>query len=348
MMRIAQLASLVESVPPKKYGGIERFVHYLTEELVKRGHYVTLFASGDSQTKAKLVSIAKQNLRETDTPDPENNNMKNVEKVYDQANTFDIIHNNLDYYSFQAASKSKTPTVTTLHGPITKSNKNIYNKYKDLNFVSISLAQRKNGENLNWKANIYHGIPVEEFPFNNKPKDYLLVVGRITHEKGTHIAIDVANALKKELYIVAKLDKADVDYFREFIVPRLKSKNIHWVGEMGFEEKNKMMANALCMLHPVTWPEPFGLVLTEAMATGCPVVAFNLGSIPEIISDKKTGFIVKNEEEMKTSIKNMGSISRKACRKHVQDKFSLKHMVDGYEKLYDEIVYGGKDTPNRH
>jgi glycosyltransferase involved in cell wall biosynthesis len=337
-MRIAQLTSLIERVPPKKYGGIERFVHYLTEELVRRGHDVSLFATADSETKAKLVSCSKKALREANVTEPDLFKILNVAKAYNNAADFDIIHNHNDYYTFPAAASSSTPTLTTLHGPITKEKKYIYDEYKNLNFVSISNAQRNRGESLNWKATIYHGIPVETFPFKKLSKDYLLVVGRITQEKGTHIAIDVATALNKDLIIAAKLDKADKEYFNRDIAPRLKNKKIHWIGEVDFNEKNKLMAEALCLLHPITWPEPFGLVMTEAMATGCPVIAFNQGSVPEVIINQKTGFIVEGEKEMIDAVKKIGSISSKVCRQHVVENFDLKRMVDGYEKVYHEMV----------
>ncbi|MEX0616840.1 MAG: glycosyltransferase family 4 protein [Candidatus Woykebacteria bacterium] len=343
-MRIAQLAPLIERVPPKRYGGTERIVHYLTEELVKRGHSVTLFASGDSETKAKLVSSASHSLRSMYTSEEAAFTMLNVAKVYKRGEEFDIIHNHSDYYAFPAAYSSQTPTVTTFHGAFTLENKNIYDEYKDLNFVSISNSQRKGQPSLNWRSTIYHGIPVEKFPFKENHKDYLLFVGRISLEKGTHIAMDIAMSLDKELIMAAKLDKYDVDYFNKYVAPRLSNGKIRWVGEVDDKERNKLMAEASCLLHPVTWSEPFGLGMIEAMATGCPVIAFNKGSIPEIIIDKKTGFIVKEEKEMMKAIEKIGSISRKRCRAHVEKNFNLKGMVDSYEKLYYEIINGG---PNK-
>ncbi len=343
-MRIAQLAALIERVPPKRYGGIERFVHYLTEELVRRGHDVTLFATADSETKGKLVSSAPHPLREMHVADTAAFTLLNVAKVYNNAKDFDIIHNQLDYYALPTAHLSPTPTVTTLHGPVTLESRHIYEEYKHLNFVSISNAQQKKAGHLNWRANIYHGIPAEDFPYNGKPKDYLLFVGRISLEKGTHIAMDVAMALNKKLIIAAKLDKDDVDYFNKYVAPRLYNENVHWVGEVNDQERNKLTSEALCMLHPVTWPEPFGLTMIEAMVTGCPVIAFKEGSIPEVVADKETGFVVEKKKDMIKAVKKIGTISRKECRRHVERKFNLKHMVDAYEKLYDEIVNGQNIT----
>ena len=343
-MRIAQLASLIEKIPPRKYGGIERFVHYLTEELIRRGHDVTLFATADSETKGTLVASAPHPLREIYVADTTAFTLLNVSRVYKNADKFDIIHNQLDYYALPTAAFSPTPTITTLHGSINLENKHIYEEYKDQHFVSVSNSQRIGSNHLNWRATIYHGIPIEKFPFNSQPKDYLLYVGRISLEKGTHIAMDVAGALNKKLIIAAKLDKVDVDYFNRYVAPRLYNENINWVGEVGDAERNKLMSEAICLLHPVTWPEPFGLTMIEAMACGCPVVAFREGSIPEVVKDKKTGFVVEKEKEMIQAVEKIKFISRRACRKHVEKNFNLKRMVDAYEKLYYEIVNGENTT----
>jgi glycosyltransferase involved in cell wall biosynthesis len=337
-MKIAQLSSLIERVPPKKYGGAERVVHYLTEELVKRGHDVTLLASGDSETKGNLTSVSPHSLREMYISDTSAFTILNVTKAYKNSSDFDIIHNHVDYFALPSAHLSSTPTITTLHGPITLENKNIYKEYNKLHLVSISNAQRGKEKQLGWLSTIYNGIPIERFPFSEKHKDYLLFVGRISLEKGTHIAMDIAMALDKKLIIAAKLDKADIDYFNQYVAPRLYNDKIKWVGEVTEKERNKLMSEAMCMLHPITWSEPFGMTIIEAMACGCPVVAFNKGSIPELIVSSKTGFIVEKEVDMTKAIEKVKSISRKACRRHVEKNFNLKKMVDSYEKLYYEIV----------
>ena len=346
-MRIAQIASLFERVPPKRYGGTERFVSLLTEELVNRGHKVTLFASGDSITNAKLIPVNPHSLRESHILDTNPYTVLATAMAYKNADKFDIIHNNTypDYVAFPAAYSSTTPTVTTLHTPFNIENTRLFEAYKDLNFVPISNNQRRSLPGLNYTRTIYHGVPVNKFPFKKTHGNYLLYVGRIALIKGTHFAIDVAEALNKELIIAAKLDPQDIEYFNRFIGSRLSNGRIKWVGEVTDEERNDLMANALCLLHPITWKEPFGLTLIESMACGTPVVAFRKGSIPEIIIDKKTGFIVETENEMIRAVKKISSISRSECRKHVRDNFNLKKMVDAYEKLYYEIVNGKKNTP---
>ncbi|MEX0621544.1 MAG: glycosyltransferase family 4 protein [Candidatus Woykebacteria bacterium] len=341
-MKIAQIAPLIERVPPRRYGGTERIVYYLTEELVKRGHDVTLFASGDSETSAKLIPGSSHSLRAMHTADEAAFTLLNVARAYKGATQFDVIHNHLDYYSFSAAYFSPIPTITTFHGAFNLENRNIYEEYKNLKFVSISDSQRKGGPKLNWRKTIHHGIPIEKFPFSARPKNYLLFVGRISLEKGTHIAMDIAMALKMELIIAAKLDKFDVAYFNQYVAPRLSNGKIRWIGEVDEAERNKLMKEALCLLHPITWSEPFGLTMIEAMACGCPVVAFNKGSVPEIIVSRKTGFIVEKEKDMLKAIKKIRSISRRDCRNHVKETFNLKRMVDEYEKLYYEIVNGKK------
>src|SRR4030042_3072717 len=339
-MKIAQIAPLYERIPPKRYGGTERFVNYLTEELVKRGHEVTLFATGDSITEAKLESVNPHPLREVHILDTNPYTVLATAKAYKKACEFDIIHNNTypEYVAFPAAYSSPTPTVTTLHAPFNLENKRLFQEYKELNFVPISNNQRKSLPGLNYTRTIYHGIPVSEFPFKKTHGNYLLYVGRIALIKGTHFAIDVAEALNKELIIAAKLDPQDIDYFNRYIGSRLSNGLIKWVGEVGDEERNKLYANALCLPHPVTWREPFGLTLIESMACGTPVIAFRRGSIPEIIVHRKTGFVVESEKEMAKAVRKIETIDRSECRKHVKTNFNLKKMVDAYEKLYNKIV----------
>lgn len=340
-MKIAQIAPLYYRIPPKKYGGTERVVHYLTEELVKRGHDVTLFASGDSETSAKLVPIVPKELREQPPISHVNQTILEVAKVYNQAENFDIIHNNAypDYLVLPAAAGSNTPTVTTVHLPVQDDVKRIFQNYKNLPFVSISKHMRKSLPNLNYVATIYHGIPIKTFPFRKTVGDFLLFVGRISAQKGPHVAIEVAERLSMKLVIAAKLDPTDsLDYFNEKIKPKLKNKNIIWLGEVGEKERNTLMSKALCLLNPINWEEPFGLVMVEAMATGCPVVVFNHGSACELIIDGKTGFIVNDINEMVEAVKKVHTISPTACRNHVETNFSLEKMVTEYEKLFQKIT----------
>lgn len=341
-MRIAQIAPLNQRVPPPRYGGTERVVSYLTEELVRRGHKVTLFSAAGSETKAELASVVPHPLREAHILDSTPFTVAEVAKVYKLAEKFDIIHNHAwpDYLTFAAASQSKTPTVTTLHNPFFPETRRVFDEYKNLNFVSISNNQRKSNKKLNYCGTVYNSIPVEKFPYSKNHDDYLLHVGRISLQKGTHIAIDVATSLKKELIIAAKLDPWEVEYFNQYVAPRLSNGHVHWVGEVDEAERNKLMSKALCLVNPITWKEPFGLAMIESMACGAPVASFKNGSAPEIVEHGKTGFVVENEKQMVRAIKKIGSLERKECRKHVKEKFSVKQMVDSYEDIYRKVIEG--------
>src|SRR4030042_6721731 len=281
-MRIAQIAPVNQRVPPTRYGGTERVVSYLTEELVTRGHKVTLFAATGSVTKGQLISVVNHPLREAHILDPTPFTCAEIAKAYKLAKKFDIIHNHAwpDYLAFAAAATSPTPTKTTGHNPFLTETKRVFEEYKKLNYVSISNNQKRTGPKINFKGTVYNGIPVENFPFRKKHKGYYIHVGRISLQKGTHIAIDIAIKMRKELIIAAKLDPWEVDYFNQYVAPKLSNGNVHWVGEVGDKERNKLMSEALCLLLPITWREPFGLVMVEAMACGCPVVAFRKGSVP--------------------------------------------------------------------
>jgi glycosyltransferase involved in cell wall biosynthesis len=342
-MKIAQIAPLGERVPPKKYGGTERVIHALTEGLVKIGHDVTLFASGDSQTSARLYPVYPKSLREADFRNPYTAGsipMLNIGTAYSMQDEFDIIHDHNGYLSLPTATLASTPVVMTLHGALTPENKRLYeglNNPVNPHFVSISYSQRKPVPNLNFKGNVYHGIEVSEYPFSSADEGYLLFVGRINEEKGVHHAIEVAEFLNVPLIIAAKLDACDTLYFKEYIEPKLSDK-IRWIGEVNSESRNRLMSRALCFLHPVTWREPFGLVLIEAMACGTPVIAFNRGSIPEIVKHGKTGFIAEDAAEMIEYVKRVRTIKRKACRAHIQENFNIGKMVTGYEKIYENIL----------
>lgn len=339
-MRIAQIAPVIERVPAKKYGGTERVVHSLTEELVKRGHDVTLFASGDSITSAKLVSVVPKSLREmaVENPyDPLNEaNILNVTTAYQMQDEFDVIHDHTAQnspLSLPMASVSKTPAIVTLHGPLGEKDIKAFERYPVPFLATISHAQAKPAPHLNYAGNVYNGLPMEHYPFSSTHRGYLLFVGRISPEKGVHFAVQAAKELNLPLVIAAKLDPVDVPYFREHIEPNLDDQ-IQWIGEVDETERNRLMSEAMCFLHPVTWPEPFGLTLIESMATGCPVIAFNMGSIPEIIDHGKTGFVVSTLSEMITGIKNIDGIDRSVCRKHALESFSAERMAEGYEMVY--------------
>lgn len=339
-MRIAQIAPIVERVPPKKYGGTERVVHALTEELIKRGHEVTLFASGDSETRAKLESVYPRSLREAKVKDLYGTNtwtLLNMGLAYDMQDEFDIIHDHLAPLSLTAANLATTPVVMTMHGAFSVDNRKLFQTLRTPYVVTISESQMYSLPDLNHAGTVHNGLPMEHYPFGEEMGDYLLFVGRISQEKGVHFAVEAALELDLPLVLAAKVDAYDLPYFREYIEPHL-SERIKWIGEVGEEDRNKLMANARCFLHPVTWREPFGLTLIEAMACGCPVVAFDKGSIPEIINTGVTGYVVQDLETMIEAINNIGAIDRKACRAHSLTHFSAERMADGYEAVYRKIL----------
>lgn len=340
-LRIAQIAPIAERVPPKKYGGTERVVSTLTEELVKRGHDVTLFATGDSITSARLVSIYPRALREAKEKDPHGINewsFLNIITAYKKQNEFDIIHDHNWILSLSAAMFSTTPTIMTLHGAITLKNRQLLLLAKNVNFVTISKAQTKFAPGLKIAGVVNNGLVLKNYPFGKKHNKFLLFVGRLSMEKGAHHAIDVATYLNIPLILAAKLDKADMDYFRSYVEPRLGEENVRWIGEVDTDTRNKLMSDAMCILHPVTWREPFGLTMIEAMACGCPVIAFNKGSIPEVVEDGKTGFIVNDIEEMIEAVGKITKIKRDYCREYALNNYSETNMVDGYERIYRKVL----------
>jgi glycosyltransferase involved in cell wall biosynthesis len=338
-MRIAQIGPLIERIPPKKYGGTERVVYHLTEELLKMGHDVTLFASGDSITNAKLSSVYPGALREARMRDLYGLNvwtLLHIGKAYERQGEFDIIHDHNGYISLPTANLADKPVVMTLHGQFTAENRHIYRQLQKPFFVTISNSQAT-VPGLHYAGTIYNGLAMEDYPFSEKHDQYLLYVGRISMEKGVHYAIEVALELHLELIIAAKVDTADVSYFNEYVGPYLSEK-IRWIGEVDEAERNRLMSNALCLLHPVVFREPFGLTLIEAMACGCPVVAFNKGSIPEIIAHEKTGYVVNTVEEMIDAVGTIEQINREDCRKHSLEKFNARVMAKAYETLYKKIL----------
>ncbi|MBX4189080.1 glycosyltransferase family 4 protein [Candidatus Parcubacteria bacterium] len=338
-MKIAQIAPIIERIPPKKYGGTERVVHTLTEELVRRGHEVTLFASGDSLTSAKLFSIYPRALREAKLKEIYGLNtwtLFNIGEAYAHQQEFDIMHDHNGYISLPTANICETPVVMTYHGPFTVENRHIFRKLSRPYLVTISKSQAI-VPGLNYIDTIYNGLDLAHYPFSNDHEGYLLFVGRISMEKGVHNAIQIALNLDLPLIIAAKLDDVDQPYFHTYVEPYLSEK-ITWIGEVDEAERNHLMSRALCFIHAITWREPFGLTLIEAMACGCPVVAFNIGSIPEIIVHGKTGFTVNTMEEMIDAVLSIGSIDRAQCREHALSNFNEKKMADGYERVYKQIL----------
>ncbi|WP_414565917.1 MULTISPECIES: glycosyltransferase family 4 protein [unclassified Anabaena] len=340
-MRIAQIAPLAERVPPTAYGGIELVVGLLTDELVKRGHEVTLFASGDSISLAKLVSVHPRALRlDPDVKEHTIYEMLQLGLVYERAEEFDIIHSHVCCSALPYANLVKTPTVHTLHGIFTPDNEKMFQYAKHQPFVSISNAQREMRLGLNYAATVYNGIDVSSYKFYSQPDNppYLAFLGRISPEKGTHLAIAIAKRTGWHLKIAGKVDVVDQEYYEQEIQPHIDGKQIEYLGEANHQQKNVLMGGAVATLFPITWREPFGLVMVESMAAGTPVIAMKLGSTVEVISHGKTGFLCENVEDFITVIDKVADIDRNECRQHVEKHFSLQNMVDGYEAAYQQII----------
>ncbi len=340
-MRIAQVAPLHESVPPKLYGGTERVVSYLTEELVKMGHEVTLFASADSETKARLVPCAPQALRlNSSCQDRLAHHILQLEKVFQMAEEFDIIHFHVDYIHFPLVRRGQTPAVTTLHGRLDIPDLvPLYREFREQPLVSISNAQRLPLLWANWKATVYHGLPKDLYSPYLENGQYLAFLGRISPEKRPDRAIRIAEMAGVPLKIAAKIDEADRPYYEEVIKQLLKSPWVEFVGEIGEKEKNEFLGRAMALVLPIDWPEPFGLVMIESLACGTPVIAWRCGSVPEIIEDGRVGFIVETLEEAVEAVEKIPYIDRVDCRKYFESRFSARRMAQEYLDVY-EIVIG--------
>jgi glycosyltransferase involved in cell wall biosynthesis len=340
-MKIAQVAPLWEQVPPATYGGTELVVSLLTEELVRRGHEVTLFASGDSTTMAKLESIHPQALRLDKTVKEVGiYEMLQLSQVYERANEFDIIHAHMGCAGLSYASLVKTPTVHTLHGIFTPDNEKMFMHARRQSFVSISNSQREPRLNLNCVATVYNGVDTSAYQFYPKPSDppYLAFLGRMSPEKGTHLAIAIAKKTGWKLKIAGKIDVVDVDYYEQEIKPHIDGEQIEFLGEANHAQKNVLLGNAVATLFPITWREPFGLVMAESMAAGTPVIAMELGSTPEVIVHGKTGFLCHSVEDYIQALSKIDTIDRRTCRRHVEANFSVQRMTDGYEEVYRDIL----------
>lgn len=340
-MRIAQISPLYESVPPFLYGGTERIVSYLTEELVRQGHKVTLFASGDSKTSAELVPICKRALRlDHECIDPIAYHFIQVEKIIKHQKYFDIIHSHTDYFGFFLGRRTHVPVVSTLHGRLDfKEHKYIFNEYREMPLISISDTQRTPLLGANWIATVYHGLPTDLYSLNKQGGDYLIYVGRISPEKRVDSAIEIAIKSDIQLKIAAKVDKVDRKYFEEKIRPLMKHPLVEFLGEINDEEKNKLIGSAFALLYPIDWPEPFGLAMIEAMACGTPVIARRRGSIPEVVDHGITGYIFERDEEAVFYIKNfLHNFSRSLCRQHFEYRFSAKRMARDYINIYNVVL----------
>lgn len=338
-MRIAQVAHLTESVPPKTYGGSERIIAYLTDELVRLGHEVTLFASADSSTIARLESVCGEAVRSPDTPTGRLARLMLLqERVLQLSAQYDIIHAHLDFLAFPLARRSKTPVVTTVHGRLDLSElQTVYEEFPEVPLISVSDAQRLPCRWANWKATIHHGLPRDLYRFNTGSGGYLAFLGRLSPEKGPAEAIAVAKRAGLPLRIAAKLDSADVAYYEAAIKPLLSDGSIEYVGELTDHEKDTFLGNAVALICPFR-PESFGLVLIESLACGTPVLAYNHGSFPEIIEDGETGFLCAQIDDMVKAIERLSSIDRVRCRQSFEERFTSARMTREYVRVYDDIV----------
>ncbi|BAM91157.1 glycosyl transferase family protein [Bradyrhizobium oligotrophicum S58] len=342
-MRIAQVAPLTEAVPPKLYGGTERVVHWLTEELVALGHDVTLFASGDSQTTARLCPTWPKALRlDGSVRDPNALHMVMLENVRQQCDdeAFDVLHFHLDYYPFSLFHRQPTPFLTTLHGRLDlPEHQPVFSTFKDVPVVSISDAQRRPVPNANWISTILHGLPAKLLTPRPVTPSYLAVLGRIAPEKGVHSAIKIAIRCGIPLKIAAKVDHADQDYYDQVIRPLITGNAlVEFIGEIGDHEKPEFLSGALGLLLPIDWPEPFGLVMIESMACGTPVIAYNRGSVPEVIDDGITGFIVEDELGAVAAVNRLHDLSRARVRQQFERRFTARRMALDYLAAYRRLI----------
>ncbi len=339
-MRIAQIAPLHEAVPPKLYGGTERVVSFLTEELVAQGHDVTLFASGDSVTTAKLKSVWPRALRlDPAIRDPIAPHMLLMETVRRQAGEFDVLHFHMDYWPFSLFGRQRTPFVTTMHGRLDLAElPPVFDMFPDVPIVSISDAQRRPLPQANYVSTVQHGLPHDLLTPQPGPKDYLAFLGRIAPEKGPDRAIRIARACGIPLKMAAKVDRADQVYFDSVIRPMLAGGGVELIGEINDAQKPEFLSGAMALLTPIDWPEPFGLVMIEAMACGTPVIAFNRGSVPEIVEDGVSGYIVEDETGAMAAVNRLSRLSRATVRQRFEARFTARRMADDYVSIYRSLA----------
>ena len=338
-MKIAQVAPVIESVPPKTYGGTERVVHYLTEALVAAGHDVTLFASGDSRTSADLFATIPESIRlSTTRKDPIIAHMLQMEEVVRHAHRFDIIHYHTDFYHFPVSRHLTTPHVTTLHGRLDLPElQDVYHEFADMPVVSISNHQRTPLPQAHWVNTVYNGIP-DTYTFHEQPGEYLVFLGRFCAEKGPEEAIQIALQTGYPLKMAAKVDPVDAEYFESRIRPLLDHPLIEYIGEVNEQEKNVLLSQAYALLFPIQWPEPFGMVMTESMACGTPVIAFERGAVPEVMQPGVTGFIVHSVEEAIQAVFRIRELDRRECRRYFESRHTSQHMAQGYLQTYCKVM----------
>lgn len=338
-MRIAQVVPLQVAVPPHGYGGTERVVHELTEALIRLGHEVTLFASGDSRSSARLVSMVDRAIHFDPTVDAAAYHVAMLNEVYNQASRFDVIHSHLDYLTLPFIRRTTTPTVLTLHDRLSKpEGQRVYKHYHTANYVSISDNQRKDLPGLRYVATIHHGVDVESFPFVAEPGGYLAFVGRMSPEKRPDVAIEIAKRAGIPLKIAAKVDHKEEPYFREHILPLLDDPLIEWLGQVGEQAKRELMAHARALVLPINWSEPFGMVFIEALACGTPVLTCPKGAVPELLENGVTGYYSADIDELVAAARAIHRISRSGCRAYARRRFDTRLMASRYVSLYQELL----------
>ena len=341
-MRIAQVAPLWESVPPKLYGGTERVVAFLTEELVRQGHHVTLFASGDSDTSATLVPACREALRLQGSAcrDHLAPHMLMLEQVAARAREFDVIHFHISQLHFPVMRRLPDAAhVTTLHGRLDLEElRPLYREFADMPVVSISDAQRRALPEAGWISTVHHGLPPDLFTFQSGGGGYLSFLGRISPEKRVDRAIAIASSCGVPLRIAAKIDEADREYFERDIAPLFDNPLVEFIGEIGEHEKDAFLGGSKALLFPIDWPEPFGLVMIEAMACGVPVIAFPGGSVEEIVEDGVNGFVVDSIEEASCAVRHIDRIDRRICRERFERRFTARRMASQYVDVYRELA----------
>ncbi len=339
-MRIAQISPLYESVPPQEYGGTERVVSFLTEELVRLGHDVTLFASGDSVTSARLVAMTPRSLRTDPTSvDALPHHILMLEHLAVVASQFDLLHYHIDYMHFPFSRRLGVPQLTTLHGRLDIADlRPLYDEFGDMPVVSISDSQRDPLPQAGWVGTVPHGLPHDLFEPNDRPGDYLVFLGRISPEKRVDRAIEIAGLAGLPLRIAAKVDRVDEAYFHSEIEPLMGASHVEFLGEMGDADKGELLRGARALLFPIDWPEPFGLVMIEAMACGTPTIAWPNGSVPEVLEDGVTGFLVSSVKDAADAVERTSTIDRRRVRARFEARFTADRMARDYVALYEQLV----------
>jgi glycosyltransferase involved in cell wall biosynthesis len=337
-MRIAQVAPLYESVPPSLYGGTERIVSYLTEELVRQGHEVTLFASADSVTLARLVPCSERSLRlDSRVIDALAHHFLLLEQVFSRIGEFDIVHFHIDYLHFPFSRRQTVPHVTTLHGRLDLFDfQRLYKNFCDIPLVSVSNAQQQFLPWVNWIGTVHHGLPADLYKAGTEPGKYLLFIGRVSSEKRLDRAVEIAKRVRMPLICAAKIEQSERQNFE--VIRSNAEGCLDWIGEVDDKQKQELIANAHALLFPVDWPEPFGVVLIEAMACGTPVIAYRCGSVPEVVEEGVTGFIVDNLDAAIEAVAKAGTLDRSLCRQRFEERFTADRMARQYVTVYQRLI----------